>query len=133
MSSFESVKLDHELLDKFVMFKVGMKLHFQPKEVGHPWLLQIEFWEQDVLKDDRLFPVPASVRTGEVHAGQWRHYIEPSTEEVDLSYDAEFPEHLVNTEPGKEEVYAVLKLRPVEPPPDFLAAETRTNITHVDV
>jgi hypothetical protein len=133
MASFASAKLDHELLDKFVTFKVGMKLNFDPNEIGHPWLVQIEFWEQDPFKDDRLWPLPKGVRVGEIHEGQWRHYIEPSSQEIDLDYEAEFPEHHVNTEPGKEEVYAVIKLRPVDPPPDFLSAETRTNITKVNV
>ena len=70
MASFASANLDHELMDKFVMFKLSTKLRFEPEEVGKQWLLQIEFWEKDPLKDDQLFPVPESVRFGEVDAGK---------------------------------------------------------------
>lgn len=133
MASFTSAHLDHELRDKFVVFKLSTTVRFAPEEVGSRWLLQIEFREKDPLKDDPLFPVPPSVRFGEVHAGKIRYYIEPSTEEVDLSYDVEFPAHLVNTELGKEEVYSILQLRPVGEGSDFVPAKTHTNITHVDV
>ena len=133
MASFESANLDHELQDKFVMFKLSTKLRFKPEEVGKRWLLQIEFWEKDPLKDDQLFPVPESVRFGEVDAGRIRNYIEPSKQEVTLTYDVEFPAHLVNTEPGKEEVYSKLQLRPVGEASGFASSETRTNITHVPV
>jgi len=133
MASFASAKLDHELMDKFVTFKLSTKLRFEPEEVGEKWLLQIEFWEKDPLKDDRLFPVPESVRFGEVDAGSIRNYIEPSRQDVDLFYDVEFPAHLVNTEPGKEEVYSRLKLKPVGEGSSFAPSEVRTNITHVPV
>jgi hypothetical protein len=133
MASFESAKLDHELMDKFVLFKLSMKLRFEPREVGNRWLLQIEFREQDPLKDDHLFPVPESLRFGEVDAGKVREYIQPSKETAELSRDFEFPAHLVDTEVGKEEVYAILQLKPVGEGSDFTPAETRTNITQVDV
>jgi hypothetical protein len=133
MASFESASLDHEIQDKFVLFKLSMKLRFEAAEVDNPWLLQIEFWEKDPVKDDQLFIVPESVRFGEVDAGKIRNYIKPSKEEVDLSYDVEFPVHLVDTEMGKEEVYSILQLKPVGEGLDFTPAETRTNITPVDV
>ena len=41
MASFASANLDHELMDKFVMFKLSTKLRFEPEEVGKQWLLQI--------------------------------------------------------------------------------------------
>jgi hypothetical protein len=133
MASFESANLDHEIQNKFVLFKLSMKLRFEPEEVGNPWLLQIEFWEKDPVKDDQIFLVPESVRFGEVDAGKIRYYIKPSKEEVDLPYDVEIPVHLVDTEPGKEEVYSILQLRPVGEGTVFTPAETRTNITQVDV
>jgi hypothetical protein len=133
MASFESANLDHEIQNKFVLFTLSMKLRFQPEEVGNPWLLQIEFWEKDPVKDDQIFIVPESVRFGEVDAGFIRNYIKPSKEEVELSYDVEIPVHLVDTEPGKEEVYSVLQLKPVGEGSTFVPAQTRTNITEVDV
>lgn len=133
MASFESANLDHELVGKSVVFKLGTKLRFEPSEIGKPWLLQIEFWEKDPLKDDHIPLVPKSVSFGEVDADTIRNYLEPSSEEVELSYDVEIASHLVNTEPGKEEVYSKLELKPVGERASFAAAKTRTNITHVDV
>ena len=133
MASFESANLDHELKGNFVHFKLDTKLRFAPEEVGNKWLLQIEFWEKDAIKDDQLFPVPESVRVGELHGGQIRHYIQPSKQEIDWSDEVPFPAHLVDTEAGKEEVYSKLKLRPVGEGTDFAPADVITNITHVDV
>lgn len=133
MASFESANLDHELRDKFVLFKLSMKLRFQPEEVGNRWLLQIEFREHDAMKDDQLFIVPEAVRFGEVDAGKIRKYIIPSKEEAELSQEIEFPAHLVDTEMGKEEVYAIVELKPVGEGSTFVPAQTRTNITNVDV
>lgn len=133
MASFESANLDHEIQDKFVMFKLSMSLRFEPDEVGNRWLLQIEFREHDPMKDDQLYIVPEAVRFGEVDAGKIRKYIIPSKQDIELSYDIEFPAHLVDTEMGKEEVYSILELKPVGEGSKFAPAETRTNITHVDV
>jgi hypothetical protein len=133
MASFASAKLDHELLDKFVLFKLGTKLRFEPEELGNTWLLQIEFWEKDPLKDDPIPLVPDSVSFGDVAADKIRKHIKPSAAEVELSFGVEIPAHLVNTEPGKEEVYSKLELKPVGEGSTFTPAETTTNITHVDV
>jgi hypothetical protein len=133
MASFESANLDHELKDKFVLFKLSMKMRFQPEEVGNRWLLQIEFREHDPMKDDQLFIVPEAVRFGEVDAGKIRKYIIPSKEEAEISEEIEFPAHLVDTEMGKEEVYAIVELKPVGEGSTFVPAQTRTNITEVDV
>ena len=133
MASFESANLDHELQDKFVLFKLSIKMRFQPEEVGNRWLLQIEFREHDPMKDDQLFIVPEAVRFGEVDAGKIRKYIIPSKVEAELSEEIEFPAHLVDTEMGKEEVYAIVELKPVGEGSTFVPAQTRTNITEVDV
>jgi hypothetical protein len=132
MASIVSASLDHELKEKFVLFKLRTTLNFEPKEVGHRWLVQIEFKEKDPMKDDQLFLVPESVRAFEVDAGKLRDYIEPSKQEIELSYDVEFPAHLVDTEPGKEEVYAIVELKPVGES-ESAPAKTQTNITQVDV
>ena len=133
MARFESAKLDHEIQGNFVLFKLNVKMHFDAEGVGKPWLLQIEFWEKDPGKDDQLFPVPESVRVGELHGGQIRHYIQPSQQDIDWSDEIEFPSHLVDTEPGKEEVYSILKLRPVGENTGLQPDEITTNITDVDV
>jgi hypothetical protein len=52
MASFVSSNLSHEITGSFVVFKLDAKLRFEAKEIGHRWLFQIEFKEQDPLKDD---------------------------------------------------------------------------------
>jgi hypothetical protein len=133
MASFMSANLDHELTGNFVVFKLDAKLRFESKEVGHRWLFQIEFMEEDPVSDDKLSPVPKSEAFGQADAHIKRHYFIPSKEETELSFTEEFPAHLVDTEWGKEEVYAKVQALPLEAPPGFVAAKTRTNVTRVNV
>jgi len=133
MASFMSANLGHELKGNFVTFTLDAKLRFEPKEVGHRWLFQIEFMEEDPVSDDKLSPIRKSEAFGQADAHIKRHYFIPSKEEVELSFVEEFPAHLVDTEWGKEEVYAKVQALPLEAPPGFVAAKTRTNITNVDV
>ncbi|UCC72435.1 MAG: hypothetical protein JSV86_19040 [Gemmatimonadota bacterium] len=133
MASFVSSNLDHEVRDNFVVFKVDAKLRFESAEVGHRWLFQMVFMEADPMKDDKLFGVPASLAFGDPSAGIIREYFVPSKEEIELSFEKELPAQHVDTEPGKEEVYANLEVKPLGGPEGFVPAKTRTNITEVDV
>ncbi len=133
MASFVSASLGHELSGNFVVFKLDATLRFEPKEVGHRWLFQIEFMEQDPVSDDRLSPLRPAEAFGQPDAAVKRHYFIPSKEEVELSFTEEFPKQQVDTEWGKEEVYANLQVLPLEAPPGFVAGKTRTNTTKVDV
>jgi hypothetical protein len=133
MANFVSASLSHEISGSFVVFTLDAKLRFEPKEVGHRWLFQIEFREQDPLKDDVLSTMPKAEAFGKTDSHLKRHYFIPSKEEVDLSFKEEFPAHLVDTEVGKEEVYANVEVLPLEAPPGFVPAKSRTNITEVDV
>ncbi len=133
MASFVSAILGHDLSGNFVVFKLDTKVRFEPKEVGHRWLFQVEFKEADPLADDTLAPVSPAEAFGQPDAHIKRHYFVPSKEEIELSFEEEFPKHLVDTEWGKEEVYASLQVLPLEAPPGFVPAKTRTNITKVDV
>lgn len=133
MASFVSTNLGHELSGGFVVFKLDAKLKFEAKEVGHRWLIQIEFMEQDPVSDDRLSPLSPAEAFGQADAHVKRHYIIPSSDEIELAFTEEFPAHLVDTEWGKEEVYAKIQALPLEAPEGFVAAQTRTNVTKVDV
>ncbi|NIR42494.1 MAG: hypothetical protein GWN99_01210 [Gemmatimonadetes bacterium] len=133
MASFVSANLSHELSENFVTFKLTTVIRFEPKEVGHRWLLQYQFMEEDPMADDKLSPLRPAESVGDVNPGLKRHYIIPSKEEVELSYTEEFSKHLVDTEVGKEEVYAKVDVLPLEAPEGFVAGRTRTNITVVDV
>ncbi len=133
MASFVTANLDHEVKGGFVVFKLGAKLRFEPNEVNHKWLFQIEFMEADPVKDDPVKRHPDSVGFGEADSHIIRHYFVPSKEEIELDYEEEFPKQQVDTELGKEEIYANLQVLPLQAPPGFVPAKTRTNITHVDV
>ncbi|UCC48088.1 MAG: hypothetical protein JSV41_11500 [Gemmatimonadota bacterium] len=133
MASFVSANLNHEISGNFVVFQLDAKLRFEPKEVGHRWLFQIEFMEQDPVKDDKLSAMPKAEAFGKADAHIKRHYFVPSQEEIELSFKEEFATHLVDTEWGKEEIYASVQALPLEAPPGFVAAKARTNVTKVDV
>lgn len=133
MASFVSTNLGHEISGGFVLFTLDAKLRFEEKEVGHRWLFQIEFREHDPMSDDKLSAMPKAEAFGKADAHLKRHYFIPSQTEIELSFKEEFPAHLVDTEWGKEEIYAHLKVLPLEAPPGFVAAETDTDITQVDV
>ncbi len=131
MASFVSANLSHEISGEFVAFKIDAKLHFEEQEVGHRWLFQIEFMEEDPMADDKL-PVSAETVFGKGDVVK-RHYIIPSEQDVEVAFTEEVAKHLVDTEMGKEEVYANLKILPTEAPEGFVSSETRTNVTIVDV
>lgn len=133
MASFVSANLDHEVSESFVVFKLDAKIRFEPKEVGHRWLVQIEFMEEDPVKDDNLSQLTPAEAFGQADAHLKRHYIIPSKEEVELSFSEEFPKHLVDTEIGKEEIYANVQVLPLQAPAGFVAGKARTNTTVVDV
>ncbi len=119
MASFVSANLSHAIEGGFVQFQIDAKVRFEQEEVGHRWLFQIDFFEEDPVADDELY--------------RNRHYIVPSKDEVELSFSEEIATHKVDTEWGKEEVYAELQIIPMEAPPGFVAGRTRTNTTIVDV
>lgn len=133
MASFVSANLSHEVSGGTVVFKLDAKLRFEPKEVGHRWLFQIEFMEHDIVSDDKLSPLRPAESFGQPDANLKRHYFVPSKDEIELSLTEEFAKHRVDTEWGKEEIYANLQVIPLEAPPGFVAGKTRTNTTVVDV
>ncbi len=85
------------------------------------------------MADDKLSQLRPAESVGDPNPGLLRHYIIPSKEELELIYEEEFSSHLVDTEIGKEEVYATVEILPLEAPAGFVAGKTRTNITVVDV
>jgi hypothetical protein len=133
MASFVSANLGHELTGGMVTFTLDMKIRFEPHEVGHRWLVQYEYMEEDPVKDDSISKKRPAEAFGQVDARYQRHYIMPSQDEVELSYTDEIAAHQVDTEIGKEEVYVKVQILPLERPEGFVPAKTRTNITKVDV
>lgn len=133
MASFVSANLSHELTGARVTFTLDTKIRFEDHEVGHRWLLQYEFKEEDPLADDTISKLRPAEAFGKADAHLHRHYFVPSKEEIELSFTEEIPAHQVDTEPGKEEVYVNVQVLPLEAPEGFVPAKARTNVTVVDV
>lgn len=119
MASFINADLSHELTEKRVIFTVSAKVRFQEQEQGHNWMFEVVLWEEDPVYDDHLITK--------------RDYFVPKSDEVELSQVVDMGQAQIDTEPGKEEVYAKLRVAPLDAPPNMAAAEARTNTLSVDV
>jgi hypothetical protein len=75
MASFVSANLSHELSEHFVTFTLTTVIRFEPKEVGHRWLLQYQFMEEDPMADDKLSQLRPAESIGDPNPGLKRHYI----------------------------------------------------------
>jgi hypothetical protein len=102
-----------------VLFTVEATVEFEEQELSHDWLFQITITEEDVVGDDRL--------------KRERYYFMPDEPEVSLTRQIDMGWAQVDTEPGKEEVYAELFLAPLDAPPNMTEDRARTNTVSVDV
>lgn len=119
MASFLSTDLSYERSEKRVLFTVKAKVQFEDQEQGHNWMFEIVLMEEDPIKDDHLLTK--------------RHYFIPESGEQELSYVEDMGWAQVDTEAGKEEVYAKLRVAPLDAPPNMTADDTRTITISVDV
>jgi len=120
MAQFQSVALSHSTTDKNVLFKVDAGIQFQTHELNTRWFLDIDFKESDrVSKDDMIESSARTFTADELSKN--------------VSFSFAIPKSKVNTEPGKEEVYAVVDVIPLEEPPQFVRDTATTNQTSVNV
>lgn len=49
-----------------------------------------------------------------------------------VSVNVSIPKDVLNTEPGDEEIFVYLALKPLEEPPRFLSATARTNMLTIN-
>jgi len=119
MAEFLSASLSHSISDDDVLFRVDARIRFQPHELNTHWFLSMTFKEDDTFSDDRL----RSVNRTFFASGQ----------EMDVSFREVIRKRKVDTEWGKEEVFADLEVVPLEVPPPFRRDTARTNTTNVSV
>ncbi len=119
MASLVSTSLSHNLSGDDVIFTVNARIRFQQHERDALWYLRMTFMEEDMVFDDKLHSVN-------------RPFFASSTE-VDVSFSVAVTRKKVNTEWGKEEVYAALEVVPLRESTQFVIGKARTNITKVSV
>lgn len=119
MATIREAKLTHEERLPRVLFTVKATVEFEEQELNHDWLFQITINEHDVVGDDRL--------------KRERYYFSPDEQKMELTRQVNLGWAQVDTEPGKEEVFAELFLAPLDAPPNMTEDRTRTNTVSVDV
>ncbi|MFW6193575.1 MAG: hypothetical protein ACOC83_08815 [Gemmatimonadota bacterium] len=119
MATIHEAKLTHEERHPRVLFTVKATVEFEEQELNHDWLFEITLAEHDVVGDDRL--------------KRERYYFAPDETEMDLTRQIDMGWAQVDTEPGKEEVYAEVFLAPLDAPPNMTSDRTRSNMVNVDV
>lgn len=119
MATIQEARLTHEERHPRVLFTVGATVEFEEQELGHEWLFEVTLMEDDPLSDDRL--------------KRERYYFESDESVMELTRQIDMGWAQVDTEPGKEEVYADLFLAPLKAPPDMEDDRATTNTVIVDV
>ncbi len=119
MASFVSAILTHHLSGDDVIFTVNARIRFEHFERDTQWYLRMKFMEEDTFFDDKLSAIN-------------RTFSANSTE-VDVSFSERITKKKVNTEWGKEEVYAELEVVPLREESRFVVGKARTNTTKVSV
>lgn len=119
MATILEATLTHEERHPRVLFTVNATVSFEEQELDHEWLFEVALMEDDPLSDDRL--------------KRERYYFTADDREMELTRQVDMGWARVDTEPGKEEVYADLRLAPMGGPPDMTEDRSRTNTVIVDV
>lgn len=119
MATIHEANLTHEERLPRVLFTVKATVEFEEQELNHDWLFQITLNEHDVVGDDRL--------------KRERYYFSPDERKMELTRQVNMGWAQVDTEPGKEEVYAELFLAPLDAPSNMTEDRAQTNTVSVDV
>ena len=119
MATNREAKLTHEERHPRVLFTVDATVSFEEGEMDHEWLFEVTIMEDDPVRDDRL--------------KRERYYFTPNQRETELVRQVDMGWAQVDTEPGREEVYADLWLAPIGGPPNTSEDRKRTNTVSVDV
>jgi hypothetical protein len=120
MAKFLTKTLSHIIQGPFVMFISRVKIQFDDGEIGKQWRIEIILSEKDLLSPDDTF-----------QNENWGRTITANKETVEVELNVPINKRDLNTEFGKEEVYATLKL--VHPETSLVAAQTKTNTIKVDL
>jgi len=120
MATFLEQSLKYTIQGPYVMFVVTAKLKFQPNEIGTNWRLETTILEKDLFNPDDVF-----------QDQNWARTFYARREIISLDIHIPILKRDLNTEPGTEEVYAKLKVVPLDG--TFPASEATTNKIHVSV
>ena len=119
MATIREARLSHEERHPRVLFTVSATVEFEEQELGHDWLFEVTLMEDDPVGDDRL--------------KRERYYFESGEPMLELTRQIDMGWAQVDTEPGKEEVYADLFLAPLRAPADMTDDRAKTNTVIVNV
>ena len=120
MAKFLTNTLSHIIQGPFVMFIIRVKIQFDAAEIGKQWRIEIIISEKDFLTSDDTF-----------QNENWGRTITANKETVEIELNVPINKRDLNTEFGKEEVYATLKL--VHPETSLIAAQTKTNPVKISI
>ena len=120
MANFIEQTLSHEISGPYVMFINNVKIKLEGSEMGKTLRVQVSFMELDKFSPPDRFTNEHWVRT-----------FVANKEIIPLEIHTPIQKEDINTEPGLEEVQAILKL--VTADGQQVLAETKTNIIKVDV
>lgn len=119
MAQFKSCTLGYSKDDSFVYFNIAASIDFQPHETNTHWFLDVTFMENDDLLDDKIGSNARTFFTNRLHK--------------DVSFNFVFKREVIDTVATNGEVYAKVRVVPLEAPPPFVKDELETNVMSVDV
>lgn len=120
MATFLNQVLSYEISGSYVMFNINVELKFKQDEIGKEWRIEPTILEKDRLSpDDKFFNK------------YWIRTIYARKEKIKVELNIPILKVDLNTEPGKEEVYA--ELRVISLDGQLVISETTTDIIKVEV
>jgi hypothetical protein len=119
MARFLSASLTHSIKGDKVLFRVDAVVEFNSHELNTYWFLEMKFMEDDIFFDDRIKSTSRTFYANNLNET--------------LTYNISIKKDDVNTEWGDEEIYAKLRVIPLEAPLPFRMDTVKTNKTKVDV
>ena len=120
MAKIKSVDLSAAIKHKEVIFNFKLDMKFETRELNSHWIVKVDIIERDNLPDDKI-------------VSKFSPHFMPTTREFSYNFQVPVAKTKVNTEPGKEEVYAWLTLGALESPQPYKEDTIKTNEIKVDV
>ena len=121
MSQITFAKLDSSRPTKgYVDFEATVNVKFANHEINNLWEIEMQLREDDILLNDKL-------------GNPVRRSFTATQQEMTVKIGHRLRTNVVDTEWGDEEVYGVMKIRPLNPPPAFITSTAKTGIQVVNV
>lgn len=124
MAQINSATLSYSQQGSNVIFSIDMDIRFETRELNKEWFIKGHLSESDILsRDDLILSIGDSSDD----------HFNPDTSNFSLSFTKVVNESTVDTEWGKETVYAFLEVLPLESPEPFHSDWITTNQVKVPV